>query len=58
MSQKSLSNLYVKVPNSLEEQTQIGNFFKQLDDTIALHQKELAKYQQIKAACLEKMFVE
>ena len=40
------------------EQTQIGNFFKQLDDTIALHQKELAKYQQIKAACLEKMFVE
>ena len=58
ISQKSLSNLYVKVPNSLEEQTQIGNFFKQLDDTIALHQKELAKYQQIKAACLEKMFVE
>ena len=43
---------------SLEEQTQIGNFFKQLDDTIALHQKELAKYQQIKTACLEKMFVE
>ena len=43
---------------SFEEQTQIGNFFKQLDDTIALHQKELAKYQQIKAACLEKMFVE
>ena len=43
---------------SFEEQTQIGNFFKQLDDTIALHQKELAKYQQIKTACLEKMFVE
>ena len=43
---------------SKEEQTQIGNFFKQLDDTIALHQKELAKYQQIKTACLEKMFVE
>ena len=58
ISQKSLSNLYVKVPNSLEEQTQIGNFFKQLDDTIALHQKELAKYQQIKTACLEKMFME
>lgn len=43
---------------STKEQTQIGNFFKQLDDTIALHQKELAKYQQIKTACLEKMFVE
>ena len=52
-----LTELDIYLP-SLEEQTQIGNFFKQLDDTIALHQKELAKYQQIKAACLEKMFVE
>ena len=54
-------SLFEKMPimfPSLEEQTQIGNFFKQLDDTIALHQKELAKYQQIKAACLEKMFVD
>ena len=48
----------IKIPKSKEEQTQIGNFFKQLDDTISLHQKELAKYQQIKTACLEKMFVE
>ena len=48
----------ITLPKSKEEQTQIGNFFKQLDDTIALHQKELAKYQQIKTACLEKMFVE
>ena len=52
-----LTELDIYLP-SLEEQTQIGNFFKQLDDTIALHQKELAKYQQIKTACLEKMFVE
>ena len=54
----SIRNISYLVPKSKEEQTQIGNFFKQLDDTIALHQKELAKYQQIKAACLEKMFVE
>ena len=52
-----LTELDIYLP-SLEEQIQIGNFFKQLDDTIALHQKELAKYQQIKTACLEKMFVE
>ena len=52
-----LTELDIYLP-SLEEQTQIGNFFKQLDDTISLHQKELAKYQQIKTACLEKMFVE
>ena len=52
-----LKEVILKYP-SYEEQTQIGNFFKQLDDTIALHQKELTKYQQIKASCLEKMFVE
>ena len=52
----TFSNISIFIPN-LEEQTAIGTFFKQLDDTIALHQKELAKYQQIKAACLEKMFV-
>lgn len=57
ISKSQLSQMKLYLP-SLKEQTQIGNFFKQLDDTIALHQKELAKYQQIKAACLEKMFVE
>ncbi|OZN25016.1 restriction endonuclease, partial [Actinobacillus seminis] len=41
----------------LEEQTAIGNFFKQLDDTIALHQREVDKYKKIKQAYLEKMFV-
>ena len=53
----TIAKIVVSVP-TLKEQIQIGNFFKQLDDTIALHQKELAKYQQIKTACLEKMFVE
>nr|WP_281773026.1 restriction endonuclease subunit S [Haemophilus parahaemolyticus] len=52
-----MKDIELHLPN-YAEQTQIGNFFKQLDDTITLHQKELAKYQQIKAACLEKMFVE
>ena len=42
---------------SLEEQTVIGNFFKQLDDTIALHQREVEKYKKIKQAYLEKMFI-
>ena len=42
---------------SLAEQTAIGNFFKQLDDTIALHQREVEKYKKIKQAYLEKMFI-
>ena len=46
----------IKVPEK-GEQTQIGNFFKQLDDTIALHQCELEKLQEMKKAFLQKMFV-
>ncbi|PLS09834.1 restriction endonuclease subunit S [Bacillus halotolerans] len=40
-----------------EEQTKIGNFFKQLDDTIALHQRELDALKETKKAFLQKMFV-
>lgn len=41
---------------SIEEQTKIGNFFKQLDDTIALHQQEIAVLKQTKQGFLQKMF--
>ena len=51
-----LTELDIYLP-SLEEQTQIGNFFKQLDDTIALHQREVEKYKKIKQSYLEKMFI-
>ena len=44
-------------PKSIDEQTKIGSFFKQLDDTIALHQCELEKLQEMKKAFLQKMFV-
>ncbi|HDR3894788.1 MULTISPECIES: restriction endonuclease subunit S [Bacillus] len=42
---------------SLEEQTKIGSFFKQLDNTIALHQRELDTLKETKKAFLQKMFV-
>ena len=42
---------------SLLEQEQIGGFFKQLDDLITLHQRELEKLKNIKKSCLENMFV-
>ncbi|SUT94904.1 type I restriction-modification system subunit S [[Actinobacillus] rossii] len=41
---------------SLEEQTAIGNFFKQLDDTIALHRRNCIKFQNLKTAYLENIF--
>lgn len=42
---------------SLEEQTQIGAFFKILDKTITLHQHQLDSYRELKKGFLQKMFV-
>ncbi|MGE6423011.1 restriction endonuclease subunit S [Bacillus altitudinis] len=39
-----------------EEQVQIGNFFKQLDETIAFQQQELDTLKQTKQGLLQKMF--
>ncbi|MDQ7938751.1 MULTISPECIES: restriction endonuclease subunit S [Lactiplantibacillus] len=41
---------------SILEQKQIFIFFKQLDDTIALHQRKLEKLQELKKGYLQKMF--
>lgn len=42
---------------SQEEQQKIGSFFKQLDDTIALHQRKLYLLKEQKKGYLQKMFV-
>ncbi|PHV60897.1 restriction endonuclease subunit S [Streptococcus macedonicus] len=42
---------------SQEEQQKIGSFFKQLDDTIALHQRELDSLKKMKKSLLQMMFV-
>ena len=42
-------------PN-LKEQQKIGSFFKQLDDTIALHQRKLDLLKEQKKGYLQKMF--
>ena len=42
---------------SLEEQNTIANYLKALDRQITLHTQRLEKLKQIKAACLDKMFV-
>jgi type I restriction enzyme, S subunit len=46
----------IKFP-SFREQTSIGSFFKQIDETIALHQLELDALKETKKAFLQKMFV-
>lgn len=56
VSQKSLSNLKVCLPTSLEEQTAIGSLFRNLDDLLASYKDNLANYQALKATMLSKMF--
>jgi type I restriction enzyme, S subunit len=56
ITKEALSAFDVYLPN-YEEQDKIGNFFKQLDDTIALHQRKLEKLQNIKKAYLNEMFI-
>ncbi|EOS8042358.1 restriction endonuclease subunit S [Enterococcus faecium] len=51
-----LMKLEVIIPLKSEQQ-KIGAFFKQLDDTIALHQRELDVLKETKKGFLQKMFV-
>ena len=44
-------------PKSTDEQRQIGQYFSTLDNLITLHQRKYEKLQNLKKACLEKMFV-
>lgn len=47
----------ILLPESDTEQQSIASFFTSLDRQIALHAQRLEKLKQIKAACLDKMFV-
>ena len=54
---KEFAKLNAHVPKTFEEQEKIGSFFKQLDDTIALHQRKLDLLKEQKKGFLQKMFV-
>ena len=56
ISQKSLSNLKISLPASLDEQSAIGSLFRTLDDLLASYKNNLANYQSLKATMLSKMF--
>jgi type I restriction enzyme, S subunit len=56
INKSEFENFTLIVPTE-QEQTKIGNFFKLLDDKIALEQKKLDKLKNIKQAYLNEMFV-
>ena len=51
-----LENYEIQFPKDLNEETQIGNLFKQIDNLITLHQSKYDKLVNVKKALLEKMF--
>ena len=51
-----MNQIKVFVPK-IEEQRKIGNFLDSLDNLIKIHQRRLEKLKNIKASCMEKMFV-
>ena len=58
LSAEIVKDLLVSLPNSddTNEQTQIGQFFQNLDQSIAMQEQKLAQTQNLKQAMLEKMF--
>lgn len=57
ISLSEIGSYIVQVPNDLNEQAKIGAYLKNLDDLIERHHKQITKLNNIKQACLSKMFV-
>jgi len=56
ITKEELLNKTIKVPPTIPEQTAIGNFFRNIDDTIALHHQKIDSLHKLKHAYLQKMF--
>nr|WP_314574101.1 restriction endonuclease subunit S [uncultured Prevotella sp.] len=57
ISAEDFLDIAIWKPRSIEEQQQIASYFTSLDKQITLQTQRLEKLKQIKAACLDKMFV-
>ncbi|WP_150285060.1 restriction endonuclease subunit S [Rummeliibacillus sp. TYF-LIM-RU47] len=57
ITKEELLSKEIMVPVDIDEQSKIGSFFKQIDDTITLHQRELDLLKETKKAFLQKMLV-
>ena len=56
ISKSAMQNTDIVYPKSLDEQKQIGEYFRNLDRLITLHQRKYEKLHNIKKSMLEKMF--
>jgi len=56
LNAETMMKIEISAPTNIQEQEIIGSYFKQYDNLITLHQRELEKLKNIKKACFEKMF--
>ena len=56
ISKNKVMEIEIPIPE-FDEQQKIGVYFKNIDNLITLHQRQLEKLKNIKSALLEKMFV-
>ncbi|WP_337240581.1 restriction endonuclease subunit S [Proteus faecis] len=56
LSLHDIKNFSIFLPTK-KEQTAIGNYFQKLDTLIEQHQQQITKLNNIKQACLSKMFI-
>ena len=57
ISASDFFNTTLKMPADIEEQRKIGAFFKEIDNTITLHQRKVEALQKLKKSLLQQMFV-
>lgn len=53
----ALSEIEIPIAKDIMEQKEIASYFSYIDNLIDLHQHKIEKLKNIKAGCLEKMFV-
>lgn len=56
VSGKQMASMDIMMPRKIEEQRQIGTYFKQLDNLITLHQREIDRLTNLRKAMIDKMF--
>lgn len=52
-----LGNYMIQFPKTIEEETKIGEYFRNLDNLITLHQRKLEHLQKLKKGLLQQMFI-
>lgn len=52
-----LENYMIQFPKTIEEETKIGEYFRNLDNLITLHQRKLEHLQKLKKGLLQQMFI-